>query len=245
MQQMLQQLLAMQEKADADRKAYQEKVDADRKAFKERMDALIANIRFDRKETTACQEVTGANPEKIELDSGMMQSAEEHQEFTQKDAVAKPVGEPRKRRRVGNLAAGRRQKRKKRTRGSCESKRRSAAACRKVSRRATVAWRKRNLIRRSGTQGNCGPLKEFSPTGIRTTRCAKVARPKRRSYKGPSVEQGRRKNETRNKFTNGNRRGRKFGKRSRVDPEGSTGVKDPNTRRHRRLKNEKTAGRIF
>jgi hypothetical protein len=30
-----------------------------------------------------------------------------------------------------------------------------------------------------------------------------------------------------------------------VDPEGSTGVKDPNTRRHRRLKNEKTAGRIF
>jgi hypothetical protein len=30
-----------------------------------------------------------------------------------------------------------------------------------------------------------------------------------------------------------------------VDPEGSAGVKDPNTRRHRRLKNEKTAGQIF
>jgi hypothetical protein len=30
-----------------------------------------------------------------------------------------------------------------------------------------------------------------------------------------------------------------------VDPEDSTGVKDPNTRQHRRLKNEKTAGQIF
>jgi hypothetical protein len=36
-----------------------------------------------------------------------------------------------------------------------------------------------------------------------------------------------------------------FGKRRRVDLEGSTGVKDPNTRQHRRLKNEKTAGLIF
>jgi hypothetical protein len=30
-----------------------------------------------------------------------------------------------------------------------------------------------------------------------------------------------------------------------VDPEGSTGVKDPSTRQQLRLKNEKIAGRIF
>jgi hypothetical protein len=36
-----------------------------------------------------------------------------------------------------------------------------------------------------------------------------------------------------------------FEKGCQVDPEGSTAVKDPNIRRHRRLKNEKTAGRIF
>jgi hypothetical protein len=36
-----------------------------------------------------------------------------------------------------------------------------------------------------------------------------------------------------------------FRKRRQVDPEGSTGVKVPNTRRHWRLKNEKTAGQIF
>jgi hypothetical protein len=30
-----------------------------------------------------------------------------------------------------------------------------------------------------------------------------------------------------------------------VDPEGSTGVRDPNTRWHWQLKNEKTAGLIF
>jgi hypothetical protein len=36
-----------------------------------------------------------------------------------------------------------------------------------------------------------------------------------------------------------------FGKRRWVNPEGSTGVKVPNTRQHRRLKNEKMAGQIF
>jgi ribosomal protein L11 methylase PrmA len=45
---------ANQAEMKADRKAYQEKVDADRKAFKEKMDALIANIKIDREETTAC-----------------------------------------------------------------------------------------------------------------------------------------------------------------------------------------------
>jgi hypothetical protein len=41
-----------------------------------------------------------------------------------------------------------------------------------------LAWRKRKLLRWIGTQENCGPRKEFSPTGIRMTHRAKVARRK-------------------------------------------------------------------
>jgi hypothetical protein len=91
----------------------------------------------------------------------------------------------------------------------------------------------------------CGRHKEFAAAGIRTTRCSKVARRKGRIYEGPSVEQGRRKDQTRNKFASGTRKGWTFGKRRQMNPEGSTGVKDTSTRLQLRLKNEKTAGRIF
>jgi hypothetical protein len=63
----------------------------------------------------------------------MMQSKGEHQEITKGEAAVMPVGEPRKRRRVCNLAAERRQKRKERTRGYRGSRRKSAAACKRVS----------------------------------------------------------------------------------------------------------------
>jgi hypothetical protein len=73
----------------------------------------------------------------------------------------------------------------------------------------------------------------------------KVAWCKERSHEGPSVKQGRWKDQTRNKFANGTQKGWTFRKKHRVDPEGSTGVKDPSTRRQLRLKNEKTASQIF
>jgi hypothetical protein len=53
-----------------------------------------------------------------------------------------------------------------------------AAACRKVSRRATVAWRKKNILRKSWTQRNCGLPKEVTAAGIKVTRRAVVARSK-------------------------------------------------------------------
>jgi hypothetical protein len=68
-----------------------------------------------------------------------------------------PVGEPRKRRRVYNLAEVRRQERKERTRGNRGPRRKFAAACRKVSRRAKVAWRERKLVRKIRIQENCEP----------------------------------------------------------------------------------------
>jgi hypothetical protein len=47
-----------------------------------------------------------------------------------------------------------------------------AAACRKVSRHATVAWRKRNVFWKSWTDGNCEPRKEVTTAGRKITRCA-------------------------------------------------------------------------
>jgi hypothetical protein len=85
---------------------------------------------------------THIEAKKIEQDPGMMQSVEEHQDIHTQDTAVKPVGEPRKQRRVWKLAAERQQKPKDRTRGNC------GTACRKnVSLHATVAWRKRNSIR--------------------------------------------------------------------------------------------------
>jgi hypothetical protein len=56
-----------------------------------------------------------------------------------------------------------------------EPRKKLAEACRKVSRRATVAWRKRNIFRKTLTQANCGPRQELA-TGRNITRRAGVAR---------------------------------------------------------------------
>jgi hypothetical protein len=93
-------------------------------------------------ETTACQEAT-----KIEPDPGLMQSIKDHQEIPKEDAAVMPVGGSRERRRVCYLAAERLQKRKERARGNRGYMRKLVAACRKMPRRAKVAWRKRNLFR--------------------------------------------------------------------------------------------------
>jgi hypothetical protein len=135
--------------------------------------AAIKCVRSELDEKTACNGATETEP-----DPGIMQSIEEHQGIPKEDAAVMPIGGLRKRRMVQNLAAERRQKRKEITRGNNTSRRTSVAACREVSRRAKVAWRKRKLVRRIGTQENCRPRKEFSPTGIRMTHSAKVTRGK-------------------------------------------------------------------
>jgi hypothetical protein len=90
-----------------------------------------------------------------------------------------PVGEPKKRRRVQNLAAERRQKRKERTRGNRGSRKKLAAAYMKVSRRAKVAWRKkRDFFRNVQTHLNCGARKELVVAGSKMNRREGVARRK-------------------------------------------------------------------
>jgi hypothetical protein len=97
-------------------------------------------FRSELDEMTTCHEAMAAEREKNELDPGMMQSIEERQEIPNEDALVMPVGEPRKRHRVWNLATKRHQKMKERTQGKSRSRRKLAAACRKVSCYAKVAW---------------------------------------------------------------------------------------------------------
>jgi hypothetical protein len=175
-------LLSMQAKMDADQKS----METNRKAYHEEMMAMVDAY---HERLMACLGKTEADTEKTETDPGMMQSTEEHQEIPKGEAAEMPVRELRKRRRVRSLAAERHQKRKERTRGNCGSRRKSAAACRKVSRCARVAWHRKSVVRNIGTQENCGPHKEFATAGIRATCCAKVARRKGRSHEGPSVQQ--------------------------------------------------------
>jgi hypothetical protein len=178
-QKMLQQLLANQEKVKANRKANLEqmlankgKVEANRKDDREQMEtyrkANLENLKRmmkemlrtnqdGLKEMTACNEVTETEPK-----PGMIQSKEEHQEIPKGEAAVIPVGGPRKRHRVQNLAAERCQKRKERTQGNSGSRRKSAAASKKVSRLAKVAWQKRNLFRRTRTQEKCGSWKRVN-----------------------------------------------------------------------------------
>jgi hypothetical protein len=112
------------------------------------MKAVLQTIRTELDEKTGCSGAT-----ETERDPGVMQSVEEHQEIPKGEAAVMPVGEPRKRHRVCNLAV----------------------ACRKVSRRAKVAWRKRKLDRRIQTQRKYGAKKRLTVTGRKTTSHATVA----------------------------------------------------------------------
>jgi hypothetical protein len=113
-------------------------------------------------ESTACNKATEADIEKIEPDLEMMQSVGDHQEVPEEGAIEKTVQGRKRRHRGRKQAAGRRAEPKELTRGDCGSRRKLAAACRKVSRRAGVAWCKINVFRKILTQGNCEPRHELA-----------------------------------------------------------------------------------
>jgi hypothetical protein len=149
----------METNRQADREKLQETMKTNQddllKTVKEEIKAyheeMMAMLDANHERTKACLGKMEADTEKTEPNTGMMQSTEEHQEIPKGEATVMPVGEPRKRRRIRNLAAEHRQKRKERTRENRGSRRKSAAACRKVSRHAKVAWRKRNIARKDCT----------------------------------------------------------------------------------------------
>jgi hypothetical protein len=92
----------------------------------------------------------------------------------------------KKRHNGRHIAAGRRKKPKDLTRGDCGARGKLAASCRKVSLRATVAWRKRTIFRKIRTKEICGLRQEFGAAGIMVTLRAKLAR-----WKGTFVRRNR------------------------------------------------------
>jgi hypothetical protein len=182
-------------KTKEDRKADQEKMAADKEDFLARMDAIhekrMAMLDAHQKRMTACLGEMDANTEKIELDTGMMQSIEEHQDVPSEDVAVMPVKGLRKRRGIWKSTAGRRGEPKELNRGNHGSRRKLAATCRKVSRHAAMVWRKRKLFRRTGTQGICGRRKELAIVGMRTSRYATVAWRKRKLTRNIQIQESR------------------------------------------------------
>jgi hypothetical protein len=203
-------LLARMDKMDAimAKAAKQEEMLAQLNA---KMDANLAVI---KSTINAFKEKMEPNPEENE-------AVVEHQNIPSEDVVVMPVGEPRKRLRVRKSTAGRRGEPKELNRGNHRSRRKLAAASRKVSRHVAVVWRKRKLFRRTGTQEICGRRKELAIAGIRMTHCAQVVRRKGRSHEGMSVELGRWKNQTKNKFARGTSKSRTPRRRQRATQQGN------------------------
>jgi hypothetical protein len=143
----------------------------------------------------------------------MMQPVGEHQEVPREEAAVKPVERRKKRHRGRKQAAGRHGEPKELTRGDHGSRKNLAAACRKASRRATVAWRKRNVFRKSWTHGNCGLRKDVTASRKKATRCARH----------------RRKVQNKETVAHRSPTGGAFKNRCRKSPQCSTGIKDPTT----------------
>jgi hypothetical protein len=162
-----------QKKVEADKEDLLTKMKEDRKADKEdllaRMDAMFETY----KKRIMATKKTEKNP-------GMTQSIEEHQDVPNEDVTVMPVKGLKKRRRVWKSTAERRGEPKELNQGNCGSRRKLDAACRKVSHRATVAWRKRKLFRKSETRGYCDSRKGVTVADRRTSRQATVAWRKRK-----------------------------------------------------------------
>jgi hypothetical protein len=184
---------------------------------------------------------THTETEKMEPNPEENEAVVEHQNIPSEDVVVMPVGEPRKRRRVQKSTAGRRGEPKELNRRNHGSRRKLAAACRKVSRHAAVIWRERKLFRRTGTQEICGRRKELAIARIRMTHCAQVVRRKGRSHGGTSVEQGRRKNQTKNKFATGTSKSRTPRRRQRATQQGNNRTRKRNPKEIRR----ESKGNVF
>jgi hypothetical protein len=156
-----------------------------------RMDALLTDIKNDRKETMACQEIVEARLEVEEPASVDMTPEVADEEVTREGAARMPVGEPRKRRRDRrNLAAARRQKKKDRILDArCRGKEQEraqrkkgclknlVAARRETTRRAAMA-RRRILPTKDTNRELHGSQKRLVAARRGTTRRVQVARHK-------------------------------------------------------------------
>jgi hypothetical protein len=218
---------ANQAKTDVNLKEIREEIQSGQAEMRSIVNVWMADMNKDGKKTTSCKVMTVACLDIQELNPEDMESEVEHREVPKENVVVKPFKGRKKRHWGQHLVAGRRGETKELNQGECGSRRKLASACRKMSHRAAVARRKRNIFRKIRTQGNCGPRKELDAAGRKMTRSAKVAQCKGRglqgrSHEAPSVEKGRRKNQTRNKFARETRKGRTFGRRELMSREGTS-----------------------
>jgi hypothetical protein len=204
---------AMMTRMEEDSKAWREKMKAEREADREQSKADVEQMQAEMEERrTVTQAKTDKKLKELtEPSQEMMQSAEEHQEVPREEAAVIPVRGRKRRHRGQKEAAGRHGEPKELTRGDCGSQKKLAAACRKASRRATVAWCKRNVFRKSWTHGNCGPRK-VAAARKKVTHCA-----------------GHRCKGNIPLYTWRIPKGGTFEKRCRKGPQCNTGIKDPTT----------------
>jgi hypothetical protein len=211
-----------------------------RSEVQETIHIQVENVRVELNQKTEAMDFR-VNPEKTEANQEEKESAEEHEDIPNEDVAVMPVAEPRKRCRDRKSTAGQRGEPNELNRGNCGSRKKLAAACRKVSRHAAVVWRKRKLFRRTGTQEIYGQRKELAIAGIRTTHCAQVVWRKGRSHEGTSVEQGRRNYQTENKFARGTSKSRTPRRRQRATQQGNNRTRKRNPKE---LQRERTGNVI-
>jgi hypothetical protein len=89
------------------------------------------------------------------------------------------------------------------------------------------------------TQGNCGSWKKLAAASRNMTSHAGVARCKGRSPEGLPVGQGQQKNQTRNKFARGTRKGWTPGRRQLMHQEGANGMRNRDFREQLREENQR------
>jgi hypothetical protein len=177
MERLLAKMDASQVKADETRKemlavikANEEttaKMEANMGSLRDALKSDIKKLKFNREETMACQEKTEARLKEDEPASeDMTPEVARDQDVPREDAAVMPVRGLRKQ------AAGRCEEPEKLNQGICGSREKLAAARRKVSHCATVAWCRRNVLRQILTHGSCGLRKEVTAAGMRITRCA-------------------------------------------------------------------------
>jgi hypothetical protein len=150
-------------------------------------EVAVHSPRACRSERAASQGATEADAENIESDPGMMQSVPKHQEAPKENAVVKPLKGRNKRNKARKPVTGGRGEPKELTRRDCGSGKKLAAACRKVSSCATVAWRKRNLLRKIRIQASCNSRRRLAVGGRRMSRRATVVRSKRYFQKNSDI----------------------------------------------------------
>jgi hypothetical protein len=187
--------------------------------------------------------------------------AAEEEEVSVEDAILKQVKGRKKRQRGKKQAAEQCEEPEELRRGGCGSRTKLAAACRKVSRRATVARRRRDAFENERTQDGCQRRLAAARRG--TSHRAEVARQMKADKKMPRhatvarcmrdifrpnttrrAKVARRKensvgkDRTRDKVMLRSPKGGTFGKRLWKGPECNTGIRDRGLRQQQQGRNE-------